>query len=355
MSPRSKQKEIRLAVVGTGGMANFQAQQFLAIPGVKIVAVCDVDKTRAQEFATKHGAQEVYTDFDKMLRESDFEALTNVTPDPFHAPLTLKALAAKKHVLCEKPLATNYADAQKMVVAAKKAKVINMVNFSYRKSAAIQKAHELIQAGRIGRVVHVEGSYLQSWLACDIWGPWRTTPAWLWRQSTKHGSKGVLGDVGVHIFDFASFPVGKITKVNARLKAFTEIKGKRLGEYPLDANDSAVISVEFANGALGTLHTTRWASGHANSVKLRIYGDKGAISIDLDSSYDVFQICAGKDVVKAKWKEIKCKETPGNVQRFITSIRTGVNDQPDFATGAYTQKLIDACFESDARGIAIKI
>ncbi|HEY5792065.1 MAG TPA: Gfo/Idh/MocA family oxidoreductase, partial [Chthoniobacterales bacterium] len=225
MSPRSKLKKLRFALAGTGAMANFHAQQLNAIPGVKIAAVCDVDEARVREFAAKYGVEEIYTDFDALLRQADFDALANVTPDAFHAPLTLKALAAKKHVLCEKPLATHYADAKKMADAAKKAGVIHLVNFSYRKSGALQKAREFIQAGRIGRVVHVEGSYLQSWLACDIWGPWRTTPAWLWRQSTRHGSKGVLGDVGVHLIDFASFPVGPIQKVHARLKTFTGIKG----------------------------------------------------------------------------------------------------------------------------------
>ncbi|MFZ0435863.1 MAG: Gfo/Idh/MocA family oxidoreductase [Chthoniobacterales bacterium] len=82
---------------------------------------------------------------------------------------------------------------------------------------------------------------------------------------SDHCSKGVLGDVGVHILDFASLPVGPIRSIQARLKTFTNIKGKRLSEYPLDANDSALMQVEYANGALGVIHTTRWATGHANS------------------------------------------------------------------------------------------
>ena len=89
--------------------------------------------------------------------------------------------------------------------------------------------------GELGQIVHVEASYLQSWLSSQVWGDWKTNPTWLWRLSSKHGSKGVLGDVGVHILDFASLPVGPIRSIQARLKTFTKLKGKRMGEYLLDA------------------------------------------------------------------------------------------------------------------------
>lgn len=347
---------IRLAIVGTGGMANAQAEEFLKIPGVVLAAVCDVDARRAQEFATRHGGTaEVFTDLGKLLRQTGVDAVSNVTPDKLHAPLSLQAIAAGKHILCEKPLATNHADAVRMVRAAKKAGVINMVNFSYRNSSALQKAAQLVQSGKLGEIVHVEASYLQSWLSSSVWGDWKTKPAWLWRLSTKHGSKGVLGDIGVHILDFASFPVGPVRSIQARLKTFTALKGKRLGEYPLDANDSAIMQVEYANGALGVIHTTRWATGHANSLYLRIHGTKGALRLDLDKSYNDLEVCLGKDIHKAEWKTLKATKTPNVYQRFIAAIRSGKSGEPDFARGAEIQKALDACFESDKQGRAVRL
>lgn len=117
-----------------------------------------------------------------------------------------------------------------MAKAAAKAGGISMVNFSYRNSPAIQKAREIVPTGKLGEIAHEEASHLQSWLNSNAWGDWKTSPVWLWRLSCKHGSMGVLGDVGIHILDFASMPVGSIRSVQARLKTFAKLKGRRIGE-----------------------------------------------------------------------------------------------------------------------------
>jgi len=356
-SKKSKSAPVRIAIVGTGGMANVHANRFINQPGVSLEAVCDISAERARDFSQQHtgGRAKVFTDFGEMLESVPLDALSNVTPDSLHAPLTLQALAKGLHVFCEKPLATHHADAVRMVKAAKKAGVINMVNFSYRDAPAIQKARELVESGQLGEIVHVEASYLQSWLSSKGWGDWKTTPGWLWRLSTKHGSRGVLGDVGVHIIDFATMPVGPLRSVNARLKAFTALKGKKIGEYPLDANDSALMSVEFANGALGVIHTSRWATGYPNSLFLRLHGTKGALRIDLDKSRDTLEVSLGKDIDKFLWKTIKVPETPTTYERFISAIRSGENGEPDFARGAEIQKALDACIESDKLGKAVRV
>ena len=270
---------IKLAVVGTGGMANAHARSFQAIRGVKIVAACDVIPEKVAAFAERYAIPETYTDVEELLAMADVDAVTNVTPDAFHARVALAVIKRGKHILSEKPLATCYADAKKMADAAARKGVINMVNLSYRNSSAIHRAAKLVRAGPSARVMHLEASYLQGWLGSMYWGDWKAGPGTLWRLSTRHGSKGVLGDIGVHILDFATYPAGDIASVNCRLKTFHKAKGDRIGEYPLDANDSAVITVELAGGAIGTIHTTRWAVGHAElACCLRIYGDKGAIA-----------------------------------------------------------------------------
>jgi len=341
---------IKIAIVGTGGMAGGHADWFQnKIKGCKVVACCDVLPERVKAFAERFKIPAFYTDMDKMLREEDLDAVSNVTPDRFHAPLSLKAIAKGLHVLCEKPLALNYADAKKMADAAKRKGVINMVNLSYRNSSAIHRAAEMVREGKIGRVIHFEASYLQSWLVSKAWGDWRTGDAWGWRLSTKHGSMGVLGDIGVHIVDFATYPAGTVKNVHCRLKTFDKAPGGRIGKYVLDANDSAVITVELANGALGTIHTSRWATGYANSLRLQIHGDKGALQVNLDEGWQDIKLCLGKDIDKNAWKTVHVPKTPTVYQRFIKSIQTGKNDQPDFARGAQVQKVLDACVVSDAK------
>jgi len=346
---------IRLAILGTGGMANVHAERFAAIKNCRLVAAADVDLARAEEFAKKHKIPQAFQGSDALLAGAEFDAVSIVAPDPFHTPLALQCLKAGKHVLCEKPLALNAADANKMVVAARKAGVIAMVNFSYRDWPAIQAVTKLVQKGALGEIRHVEASYLQAWLVSKIWGDWRTTPAWLWRLSTKHGSRGALGDVGVHIVDFASFPVGPISSVYCRLKTFAKAPRNRVGKYLLDANDSAVLNVEFENGAIGTIHTTRWCGGHANRLFLKIAGTKGTVEIDSDRTTTGYRICSGANLDKGIWKDVEAPKTLNNYQRFIRAIQSGTPDQPDFACGAAAQKVLDACLLSDAEQRPVKV
>jgi predicted dehydrogenase len=163
---------------------------------------------------------------------------------------------------------------------------------------------------------------------------------------------GVLGDIGVHIYDLTCFLVGEFAAIQTTLRTFDKgIPGNQIGEYPLDANESFVSTVNFANGALGTIHASRWAVGQANSLRARVYGDKGAIEIDLDRSYDEYRICTGtENIEKFIWETVKCPPTPSNYERFITSIRTGKQDPSDFANGARIQAYLHYSMESDKAG-----
>ena len=352
---KSGKAAVKVAIVGTGGMAAVHAAAYSKIPGCRLVGACDVDAARAKNFAERHGIPAAYGSLDEMLAQCDFDAVSVVTPDAAHMPVTMACLRAGKHVLCEKPLALVGSAARTMAAAAKKARVVNLVNFSYRNWPCIEGAAIAIRKGVIGEIRHLEASYLQAWLVSKAWGEWRTSPAWLWRLSTKHGSKGVLGDVGVHILDYATYPVGPLREVFCRLKAFPKAPGNRIGDYVLDANDSATLNVEFANGALGVIHTTRWCGGHANRLALKISGTLGTISMDSDLSTDSYRLCAGAGLDKGEWKDVPCKAVPETYSRFISAIRSGGGGDPDFDRGAEIQGILDACFESDKFRMPVRI
>ncbi len=292
--PLKKPISVRLAIIGTGSMANTHAQSFRAIPGCEVVAAVDVDRARVEAFCKTYEIPSAFTRTEDLLAGASLDAVSIVTPDALHGPVSIECLRAGKHVLCEKPLALHYLEAREMVLAARKAKVMHMVNFSYRNWPCIHAVAAHVKRGDIGEVRHVEASYLQSWLSSKVWGDWRTSPTWLWRLSSEHGSKGVLGDVGVHILDFATYPVGPIHRVFAKLKTFNKAPRNRVGAYRLDANDSAILTAEFENGAIGTIHTTRWSSGHANRLHLKISGTHGAVEIDSERSTTHYRICIGK-------------------------------------------------------------
>ncbi|HEY3290244.1 MAG TPA: Gfo/Idh/MocA family oxidoreductase, partial [Anaerolineae bacterium] len=324
---------------------------------VKIVACCDVAPDRVKAFAVKWKIPVTYTDYRVMLEKEKLDGVVNVTPDALHAPISIAVAEHGLPIFCEKPLASNLADAQSMLAAVKQHHVINMVNFSYRNSCGLQAAAALVRTGALGHIRHVESSYLQSWLVSHAWGDWKTDPSKLWRLSTSHGSTGVLGDIGVHIYDLTCFLVGDIKGIQTTLRTFDKgITQNTIGEYLLDANESFVSTVSFANGALGTIHASRWAVGQTNSLRARVYGDLGSIEIDLDRSYDEYRICTGaENIDKAHWDTVHCPPTPSNYERYITAIKTGVNDASDFANGARNQAYLHYSMESDKAGRMLEV
>ena len=346
---------MRLLILGTGGMANHHAEHFAKIDGVEIVGGVDVSKERADAFCDKHNIKHRFTSLDEAIAWGNFDSATNVTPDKIHHPTTMALLKAGKHVLCEKPLAENYTKALEMTETAEKAGVINMVNLTYRNVAPLQKARAMVLAGELGTIRHVEASYLQSWLVAKAWGDWRTESQWLWRLSKKHGSNGVLGDIGIHILDFASYGSGlEIDNVFCRLKTFDKAPGNKIGEYDLDANDSFTMAVDFNNGALGVVHASRWATGHLNELKLRIYGEKGSLEVRHTSEGSWLRGCSGKDIETATWHDIDAGTVPTNYDRFARAVQEGKNQEPSFRHAANIQKVLDLAIVSDDKRQELK-
>jgi predicted dehydrogenase len=348
--------KLRIGIIGTGGMANAHASEYAKIPGVALAACLDVVPGRAEAFAAKHGIAHAVPDLDALLTEVD--AVSVVTPDRFHAEPSLAVLAAGKHLLCEKPLTLTLADARQVARAARKAAgkgAVHMVNFSYRRSAAMQRAMQLVAAGKLGELRHVHSFYLQSWLAQPAWGHW-SNEGFLWRCQTAAGSGGVLGDVGCHILDLTTAVAGEVSEVRCALATFAKFTadGRRVTRQKgkdLDANDSAVIELRFAGGGLGVVHTTRWATGHHNHLRCEVHGSDGALRFDLDADYHAIETCLGlKEAKAAKWTARKLKPAPSMYQRFVRAIRSGQADQPDILRGAQIQAYLDACERSAVSG-----
>lgn len=343
---------INIGIIGTGGMATTHAKAYQALKDVAVVACCDILEDKAKSFAEHFNIDNWYTDYKTMLSTEHLTGVSIVSTDATHAEIAIEALKHKVAVLCEKPMAVTVSEAKAMIAASKKAKVINMINFSKRNSSAIQYAKQYIKEGNIGNIMHVDAQYLQSWLSTKHWGDWRTESALLWRLSTKHGSGGVLGDIGCHIYDMAGYLCGDISEIYSALKTFPKAKGDKIGEYPLDANDSFISTVNFKNGALGTVHCSRWATGYINREFICVYGDKGAIEIDFNKGTNILR---RYDIALDMWETIGCPKTPSNYERFITSIKTGKNDDSDFANGIKIQKYLDATFTSGKSRKPIKI
>ncbi len=339
---------MRLLILGTGGMANAHARNFSAIEGVSIVGGVDVVPERLAAFCAEHGIERSFTSVEDALAWGEFDAVANVTPDRIHHPTTMLAIAAGKHVFCEKPLATDAGLAMEMTEAIEASGKVGMVNFTYRNSPALQKGRQMVLDGAVGAVRHVEASHLQSWLVGNAWGDWKSESKWLWRLSKKHGSNGALGDIGIHIVDFTSYGSGlDVAHVFGRLKTFDKAPGNRIGEYDLDANDSFTMNVDFSTGAIGTIQATRTAAGQLDQLRLRVYGEKGSLEIVYDTGKSSLRACIGEDVNTATWRDVEFEPVETNYQRFVAAVRAGKTQEPSFRRAATIQKVLDAAMRSN--------
>jgi predicted dehydrogenase len=343
--------EQRILMLGTGAMARAHAERFSLMPGCQLVAAVDANDERARDFAEAFRIPTAFGSLADAIAWGEFDAVVNATPDGVHKPTTLDLLAAGKHVLCEKPLAPTFPDALAMTEAAEAAGRINMVNLTYRNAAAIQMARRMVEEGQIGEIRHVQASYLQSWLTGRHWGDWRTEERWLWRLSSAHGSRGVLGDLGIHILDFVTYGTClDIVALHARMRTFDKAEGGVIDVYKLDVNDSVAVTAEFSNGALGVIHMSRYATGKANDLDLMIHGEKGALKVWSTTLESSLEACLGPDIETQTWKPVDCPPTPRNEERFLIALLSGENGDPDFRHAATVQKLLDLCFVSDAEG-----
>jgi len=342
---------IRLLILGTGNMAVTHATAFAAMDGVEIVAAVDPTADALAAFAGKFEVPHTFTALDQAIAWGGFDAAANVTPDKVHYPTTMALIKAGKHVLCEKPLATNHPHAVEMTDAAEARGLVNMVNLTFRCTAVAVKARELVLAGTIGDLRHFDASYLQSWLVGNQWDDWRTEERWLWRLSRAHGSQGVVGDIGVHIIDLTTFVTGQdIVRLQSRTATFPKVEGERVGEYGLDANDAFTLAAEVSSGALGVIHATRWASGHTNDLSIALYGDRGGLRLHSTGRESTLQMCAGEDGHTQTWRAVDCPPQPSHYQRFITAIGSTKAGSPSFREAAKVQKVLDICLEAGDSG-----
>ena len=342
---------VRILILGTGAMAQRHVEFFRANSDCEVVAGVDMDPDRLAMFNEHNRIGIGFHDLDAAIAWGEFDAAANVTPDPVHRVTTLRFAEAGKHVFCEKPLAENYADALEMTHAMESRGLVNMVNLRYRAVPEIAMAAKLVADGALGEVRHIEAAYLQSWLVGKQWGDWRTEPRWLWRLSGRHGSKGVLGDIGIHILDSATYIAGlKPVSVHCRLKTYTKAEGNRIGDYELDMNDSFVMSLEMEHGVLAAIHASRFATGYANAKQISVFGTLGGLEVRFESEQSSLRICTSDDVHTQTWRDVDCPKVPLTYDDFVTAVRTGVNGEPSFRQAADLQKVLDLCFVSDADG-----
>jgi predicted dehydrogenase len=290
MSPTS----LGVAVVGAGmagraHVAGYRTASTLYgsdLPPVRLVAVADAAPGLADATATRYGYERGETDWRAVAAADDVDVVSVAVANHLHREIAEGLLAAGKHVLCEKPMASSIEDAEAMVAAADEAGTRSGIGFTFRRSPAINAVREQVENGALGRPLHFNGHY---W--CD-YGVDADAPM-SWRYKGGPGS-GALADVGSHVVDTAEFVCGPITAVRGAVFA-TVIPERALPlgnvvghakaalsdtREPVENEDVATFTATFASGAAATFSASRVAYGLPNSLGFELFAEKGAATFD---------------------------------------------------------------------------
>jgi predicted dehydrogenase len=344
---------------------------------VRMAVLCGRSRAGAAKAAARLGWASVETDWKAALERDDVHVVDICTPGSSHAEIATAALAAGKHVLCEKPLANTVAEARAMVEAARtgrNAGVRSMVGFNYRRVPAVTFARQLIAEGRIGTVRHVRAQYLQDWIV-DPEFPL------VWRLRAEEAGSGALGDIGAHIVDLTQYVTGqRLTGVNAMLETFVRERplpgssaglsataGSERGEVTVD--DAALFLGRLDGGAVATYEATRFATGRKNAIRVEVNGSAGSLAVDLERLNELELLDGTEDPATQGFRRVLVTEPthpyvdawwpPGHtlgwvdtftheVKDFVEAIAAGTDPSPSFEDGLQVQLVLDAVQRSAA-------
>jgi len=335
-------------------------------PVMKVI--CGRNEENVRKAAQKYGWEEYDTSWERVVERKDIDLVDVSVPGNMHAPIAIAAANAGKMVLCEKPLANTLAEARQMVEAVQKNKVPNALCHNYRFAPAVQLAKQLIDEGRIGKIYHFRGTYLQDWIVDPNF-------PLVWRLQKEVAGSGAHGDLNAHLIDMARFLVGEIAEVSGMMETFIKQRPKlaasddrlggvassEMGEVTVD--DAALFLVRFENGAIGSIEATRFALGRKNYNRFEINGSKGSLVFNMERMNELevylqddpphirgFRVVQATDSVHpfmSAWWPVG--HIIGYEHTFINLVYTmlkafdkGEEFKPNFADGVRNQAVLEA-------------
>jgi len=283
-------KKLRTAVFGTGFMGRVHTEGIRRLGNVEVVAIAGSSEEKARKFADEVSVPGATGDYRTLLADPQLDAVHVCTPNALHFPMAMAALEAGKAVLCEKPLATTVAEAEQLVAKAKEKDLANCTFHNLRYYPMVQQMRRLREAGELGEIYAVQGTYSQDWLLYDT--------DWNWRIDTSaNGRSRAFADIGTHWCDMVEHVTGqRITSLCADLQTFHKTRkrpkgsvetfsGKTLqpSDYesvPIDTEDFAAVILRMGERTRGAFTVSQISAGRKNRLCLEIYGSKGSVTWD---------------------------------------------------------------------------
>lgn len=360
---RMEKSKLKIGLLGLGFAAAGHIPAYQAKSDVEVAAlgIMDSEAARGKEIAHRFGISKILTDFDQLITLPEIDVVSIIVPPFLHFPLTVKALKAGKHVLCEKPMALNIAEAKEMLRLAEEKKKICMLDFEFRFLPSRQKMKRLIDSGYLGKIFSVNLSMFFDYNANPV------TKVWNWLSQKEKGG-GILGAIGSHYVDMLLWMFGDIVEIGSRLDTFVKKRfpsgSKEAREVETD--DAFAFLCKFSSGALGAAHFCSVANqgiGVRSGVgvaKIEAYGSEGTLILDADDRL------WGAQGGKKEFEEIPIERAPyaegepifsqrqrGGLERLVDEMIRGIRENkqrpPSFIDGVRCQEVMDAIHMSHAR------
>ena len=265
----------------------------------RLVGIAGRNADAVGEAARRYGYEYATADWRELVADARIGLFDNGGPNSLHAEPTIAAAEAGKHVICEKPLGRDADESYEIWRRVVATGVKHLCGFNYRFVPAVRLAREMIEAGELGEIRHFRGRYLQDWADDPALDTWRFDP--------DEAGSGALGDLGTHVIDLARFLNGEIARVSGLLKTF--VAGRKV-------DDAIQATVEFENGSVGTIESTRLALGRRNAFQWEINGSKGSIAFDLERLNEL-------QVFRADGDRTRASRPSSSRRRTIRSWSTG--------------------------------
>jgi predicted dehydrogenase len=344
-----EQSKVTAAVIGLG-MGRGHLNSLLANPDAKVVAACDKAPERITRVRQDHPelkADLFFDDYQKMIDKTRPQAVIVALPNVLHHPVTMAALKAGAHVLCEKPMAMTVAEATEMAATARTLKKILMINFSYRFKATTLAMEKVIAAGQVGQIYFARTGWLrQNGIPRGM--------GWFYRKDMAGG--GPLIDLGVHRIDLAWYLMGRPKVESVSGMTFQKFGPSQLADY--DVEDLAAGLVKFKDGRCMQI-TVSWASFCETPEQMwtELYGTDGAlIERNTGGGYQ-WTVRILKDVAGYRIAGEPAGlpgKTPGSIDHFVDCILNGTEPGPSADDGLEVQRILDGLYQSAATGREVR-
>ena len=375
-------KKVKVGVIGIGFIGAAHVEALRRLPGIEVVAIAHSSEEKAKRKGEDLGIEQTFGDHRKLLELKELDAVHICTPNHLHYPQTRDALAAGKHVVCEKPLAVSIEEAEDLVKRADASGLVTALHHNIRFYPLMSHIRAMIASGELGEVYAVHGSYLQDWLYYDTDYNWRLEPEY-------SGKTRAIADIGSHWMDLVEFLTGeRIAEVCADfttvhktrkkpLKPVETFSGKMLKpedyqDIAIDTEDFATVMLRFQGGARGVYSVSQISAGRKNRVYFEIDGSKCSVAWDSELPNQMWigrrdganqLLLRDPSLVHESSRELI--GFPGGhnegfpdtskqlFKRFYAAVRSGSQDTesryPTFADGLRELRLCEAIFDSSRK------